>query len=258
MAGRKRALDGREAELLALFRSGVDMKSIAEKLGVSASTVAVELDRLGARKMIRRDDVLRGFEQMKQHPDFSFILGMIWGVGSLIGDKFVIRHKNRQIIDRIHSLLKLAYVPEPYLVRGRPTIQIRMTHPLFRFLMDAGWIGRKSEGRDIPQCELDMRSFLCGYVRVHHSLNWSRNKVRKIPYLRLRSYGPPAIIEKMSDHLTEWTGVGRKNLHPHSISEKMVTIEYSKRDEVEILCGFLGLQIPEKPTIPEIKEGESI
>jgi hypothetical protein len=222
------------------------MKSIAETLGISASTVAVELDRLGARKMIRREDLLRGFEQMRGHPDFSFVVGMIWGVGSLIGDKFVIRHKNRQIIDRIHSLLKLAYVPEPYLVRGSPTIQIGTTHPFFRFLLDSGWVGRKSSGREMPKCDLDMEAFVSGYIRVHHSLTWSKNRVRKTPYLRLRIFGPPAIIEQISAYLSEWTGVGKKNLHQHSMSDKMVTVEYSIREEVDALCNFVGLRIPER------------
>jgi hypothetical protein len=244
--GRKRALAGRESELLALYQSGIDMPTIAKTLGVSASTVAVELDRLGARKMIRRDDVLRGFEQMKQHPDFFFVLGMIWGVGSLIGDKFVIRHKNRQIIDRIYGVLKYACVSEPYLVRERPTIQIGITHPFFRFLSESGWVGRKSSGREMPKCDLDMEAFVSGYIRVHHSLTWSKNRVRKTPYLRLRIFGPPAIIEQISAYLSEWTGVGKKNLHQHSMSDKMVTVEYSIREEVDDLCNFLGLRIPEK------------
>jgi len=222
------------------------MPTIAKTFGVSASTVAVELDRLGARKMIRREDIRRGFEQARQHPDFAFVVGMIWGVGSLIGDKFVIRHKNREIIDRIYSLLKLAYVPEPYLVRGRPTIQIGTTHPFFQFLSDSGWTGRKSSGRGMPTCEFDAELFVCGYVLVHHSLTWSRNRRRKILYLRLRIYGSVAIMEYIESHLSEWTGVGRKKLQPHTGSEKMVTIEYTMREEVEILCRFLGLRIPEK------------
>jgi hypothetical protein len=222
------------------------MKSIAARLGVSASTVGVELDRLGARKQIRREDVLRGFEQMRGHPDFSFVVGMIWAVGSDLGEKFVIRHKNRQIIDRIHDVLKVAYIPEPYVLAGRYCIQIGITHPFMRFLRDAGWTGRKSAGRDMPTCDLDTEAFVCGYVLVHHSLTWSRNRRRKIPYLRLRIYGSVAIMEYIESHLSEWTGVGRKKLQPHTGSEKMVTIEYTMREEVEILCRFLGLRIPER------------
>ena len=246
MTGRKRALAGRETELLALYQSGMDMRSIAKALGVSASTVSVELDRLGARKRIRTEDISAGFERMRQHPDFAFVVGMIWGVGSLIGDKFVIRHKNREIIDRIHDVLKVAYIPEPYVSAGRYCIQIGITHPFMRFLRDAGWTGRKSAGRGMPTCDFDAEAFVCGYVLVHHSLGWSRNKRRKTPYLRLRIFGPPAIIEQISAYLSEWTGVGKKNLHQHSMSDKMVTVEYSIREEVDALCNFVGLRIPEK------------
>lgn len=244
--GRKRALSGRENELLALYQSGIDMPTIAKTIGVSASTVAAELDRLGARKMIRRENIRRGFEQARQHPDFAFVVGMIWGVGSLIGDKFVIRHKNRHIIDRIYGLLKVAYINEPYMLAGRYCIQIGITHPLIRFLHDAGWTGRKSAGRDMPTCDLDAEAFVSGYVLVHHTLTWSRNKRRKVPYLRLRIYGPIAIMEFIESHLAAWNGVGRKKLQPHTGSDKMVTIEYTMREEVEILCRFLGLRIHEK------------
>lgn len=249
MTGRKRVLAGRETELLALYHSGMDMKDIASQLGVAASTVGIELDRLGARKQIRREDVLRGFEQMRGHPDFSFVVGMIWAVGSFIGDKFLIRHKDRQIIDCIYSLLRIAHVSEPYLLDGRPCIQIGITHPFIHFLRDAGWTGRKSAGRDMPTCDLDAEAFVRGYVLVHHSLTWSRNRRRKVPYLRLRIYGPVAIMEYIESHLSEWTGVGRKKLQPHTGSEKMVTIEYTMREESKFCADSSASEYPDRKSV---------
>lgn len=229
-----------------MFRSGLSLSELANHFEVSASTIALELDRLGERKQVRKSDLDIGFEKMNQHKDFFFVLGMVWGIGTSLGNRFVIRHQSPEFIGKAYDVLRLSHITKPFWNSGKYCIQFSLSHPFAKFLFDSGWIGRKSSGRDLPTCDLDMESFVCGYVYAHHSLKWSKNKRRKQPYLRLRIFGPTLIIEEISSSLSEWTGVGQKNLYSHTGSDKMVTIEYTMREEVDILCTFLGLKIQNK------------
>lgn len=101
MAGKKRALEGREKELIQLWETEKDMKKIGRILGVSASTVSLELDRLGIRERVTREKIERHFEEIKDTDEFFYILGILWAIGTISGDKFLIRHRQREVIDEI-------------------------------------------------------------------------------------------------------------------------------------------------------------
>lgn len=236
MAAKKRALEGREKELIQHWETEKDLKKIGRILGVSASTVNLELDRLGICERVTREKIESHFEEIKDTDEFFYILGILWAIGTVSGDKFLIRHRQREVIDEICRVLK--YIPGPYQVQKRWTCHFKTNHPMYRYLESLGWSGRWNQSRSYPNGDINEDEFIRGYVSQHISIDTAKNKRRNQVYQRIRIFGAENILERINAFFAEKLGTTPKKLQKEGRSEVMRILYYTSKEEVPVIRRF--------------------
>jgi len=236
-------LHGREAELIELFRSGLSLREIARRLGVTQDTISRALNRLGVRRIVpdeEREAKLRGaFEAMRGTPDFDYALGICWGIGSVVGDKFVVRHKERDIPEAVQR--GFALPTKTFEMSGSFRVAVPVSHPAVQYLKSLGWSGRWNHERGMPVGgTFSLYHFFRGYVRVHHSIGLIRRKAGLRE--RLRIFGAREIMEALARYLHDEVGVSERPPYPHAQSNAAWTLEYYLESEADAILRYFALR----------------
>lgn len=238
---RKRVLAGKEQELVKLYHAGLSFSEIAKHFSCTESTVRLELDRLGIRKIPTKKSMVEHFEKIRQEPEFFFYLGVIWGLGSMLGEKFVVRYQNKEILDGLAEYMK--YVSGPYQTDEKRekqwAVHFMQGFPMYEYLEMLGWKPRLDRDRDYPNRDINNDEFIRGFVRVHHTLDKKKQKGKDVD--RLRIYGGEKILRKIDDFFVEHLGTTPIKVQKHSQSDVCHILYYQSKKEVPILRRFLGI-----------------
>lgn len=238
---RKRALLGKEKELIELYQAGWPFKKIADHFGCTESTVRLELDRLGVREIPSRQKMIKHFQKIQHEDEFFFYLGVIWGLGSMLGEKLAVRTKQKDLLLNMANYMK--YVSGPYQAsKEKPDqwqIHFRLGHPIYECLESLGWQPRSEKDRDYPDGDVNDDEFIRGFVRVHHSLDKIKLKGKYAD--RLRIYGGEKILRKIDDFFVDHLGTTPKKVQRHGRSDVCHILYYQSKREIPILRQFLGI-----------------
>lgn len=238
--GRPRKLAGKEDDLRRLYHQNLTLIDIAKILGVSVDTIKVELDRLGLRSYPRKTHALKRHLSIraKRHDDYSYTIGIIWGMGAVSEDSFLIRHKKRDILDSIAQLVH----SRPYHLAAEDQwcLKIPLSHPLYKDLLDMGWQPRWESERIFPVGDINLDEFVRGYVSVHSTFDalTIKGKTKE----RLRIYGAKRVLEGINKHFEAVLGTGLKSIQPHKQSDVCHILYYQGKAELALIKVFLGMQ----------------
>jgi hypothetical protein len=171
----------------------------------------------------------------------GFSLGLIWGLGSVNGDRFRIRHKDYNIIKRLAD--ELGRKPYPLHQPGKEqwAAHVPVSHPLYAYLVSLGWASRWNVDRPYPAGDIDHGEFIRGFVSVHHTLSKTKLGRSKALFPRLRIYGSKTILEAIDRHFVASLGTTPKTVQKHGRSEICHILYYQSKKEVPVLLNFLGL-----------------
>lgn len=172
---------------------------------------------------------------------FSEALGMVWGFGSINEISFLLRHRDKSLIERFCSLVQ--YTGEPFEIetpKGKVqwAAAINRSSQFVRQIESYGYrnIAHQDE-RPMPQGIYDKAVFLQAYAQLHYFHDTVRDQGLIKP--RIRFNGSTAILENLNRFLYEELGCSLKKIQNHKISNKTKLLYYQSNKEVPKVLQWL-------------------
>mgnify|MGYP000966075934 CR=1 FL=1 len=111
----------------------------------------------------------------------NYVLGIIFGIGSITEGRLIFRHKDRYFLEQIQAFCSNTIYKQEK--KGKPQYVLKTRVFNIDELKQYGWEERNAEQRNIPILE-DYSDFLRAYVELHGSFDYStrymsRNKREK-------------------------------------------------------------------------------
>lgn len=172
-----------------------------------------------------------------------YYIGMIWALGSLNSENFLIRHSDERAMIQILEYINSAYTTPKYslvaIEAANKTYfqtKVHLFNPKIFFIWNhLGFVGRQNEERGIPK-EIpseQIYSFLVGYAQVGH---WSYE------IKRLRFYGNEAILTLYNNHISEIFGRKLMKLQKHKQSD-IVKILYYQGNGINEIAEYFDIKL---------------
>lgn len=120
----------------------------------------------------------------------DWIIGFIWGVGTIAGSYLRIRYNNRILLQAILDIYDSKCRPHN-LANGKTAILLPLDHVLTKRLFSLGWTGRKNPNRQFPVGEINEREFINGYCYTKMTVD----------NYRIRIYGSKGIVSSIDNYL---------------------------------------------------------
>ena len=202
-------------------------RELAQMYGVSLSTV------YRWKRVVKDGDHLRLQRDLKID---GRILGILWALGRDDGTYFLIRYKERSLLEEICKYSGLS--KQIITGRSQTNIQYRLKltndirkNILYALIKRHGWSPRNADIRQYPIGDIDHMEFILAYVQIHSTLEFPKGRSR------LRIYGNKLMMEEMNDIIPRVFSVARKT--PQRIADKTYALCYQRESEIsELLPGF--------------------
>ncbi|GIX59446.1 hypothetical protein BK744_09530 [Bacillus thuringiensis serovar zhaodongensis] len=241
----RRLLADKTEELLALWDEYGNYAQVAKHLQVTKQTVMNELKRLDEyTPNCKWEQVRSEFNQIKDTKEFYYVLGIIWGNGTLSQyeqkqmNSFIYKNKNKEVVNYIASI-----IPHTRVI----TLKINdedvwlcsytKSHPFYNYLLSLGWTGNRSEIRMFPLGEIDELEFTRGYVSVHHTLDARIQKNKRFP--RLRIFGAEPILQRINQILHSRLNTSLKTVYTRENTNRGAILTYYSKYEIPLILNFL-------------------
>jgi len=198
------------------------LKYIAKKYNISISTASKW------RKAIRNN------EKEKIQRDFcinSRMLGIFWAIGRDDGENFILRHRNKEIIEEVRDHFDIDN--QIIEAESRTGVQHRLKltgdirENIIKALKKHDWAPRNADIRPYPKGAINHETFIKTYIELHSSLDYPKNRPR------LRVYGNKALITEMNNIIPRIFDVRPKT--PQKITKKTYCLYYQRKTEIEQL-----------------------
>lgn len=159
------------------------------------------------------------------------ILGILWALGRDDGTRFVLRYREKRILEELRDFFKLQ--ANLITAKSYTDVQYRLyiTGDARKVILDRlhslGWTERNAEVRRYPDGEIDHAKFIRAYVQIHSSLDFPRGRPR------LRIYGNKSFIFTLNEVASRVFGIGLKT--PQLVKGKTYCLYYQQKDEISLL-----------------------
>jgi hypothetical protein len=118
----------------------------------------------------------------------SRILGILWALGRDDGKNFILRYKNKDIIEEVKTYFKL----NNNIIVGKSNTNIQYKLKItgnnrikiLNILKQYGWTERNADIREYPKRNIDHKIFIQTYIEIHSCLDFPFNN-----RIRLRVFG---------------------------------------------------------------------
>lgn len=128
----------------------------------------------------------------------DWILGFVWGVGTISDSRLYIRYKDETLLENIAISLGIKGRPF-HPTEGKTGLRMQLNDPFAQKLLSLGWSGRMDADRKYPVGDFDEIEFIRGYCHTKSTVD-TINTHRKNGFaiiLRLRIYGSLNIVESI-------------------------------------------------------------
>ncbi|MGX5634128.1 hypothetical protein [Bacillus thuringiensis] len=186
------------------------------------------------------------FESFVKSDEFSKVLGIVWKYGSEKRDGFLIRHKNREIIDNFSSLIRGVTPVKSLFRKDKDFVEwycnISLNHPFLLKIKQMGWKPRIEEERTYPKGEFNHEIFIKTYILMRHDVGTIRKKNKKGAVAicaRLRIHGSTDMLQHINQHLHNKLGVSFKKLQTDEKVERAKILCYQSKKEIPVILKYI-------------------
>lgn len=171
----------------------------------------------------------------------NYILGIMFGIGSIAEGRIIFRHKDRYFLEQIQIACgNTMYKQEK---KGKPQYVLKTREFDIDELKQYGWEERNAEQRNIPTMD-DYSDFLRAYIELHGSFDYStrymrKDKKEKYKGLRLRIYGNYIIINSINNILHRYVKVNSKTPQLN-MNGKTATLYYTSFKEIDTIVNYIS------------------
>lgn len=175
----------------------------------------------------------------------TYQLGILWGCGSYVEGKIVLRHKERYFLEQIQPIVG----NQIYRQNGRTADQYVLK---FRYdiseLEAIRYTRRNDSIRILPECA-DVY-FLQAYLELHGRFDlqtaYSGSKTRRRKYYkkRLRVFGNYYILQGINVLLAQYCGCTEKTIQKIKASDKTCYLAYINQTEIADIIQTFGRNNP--------------
>lgn len=155
----------------------------------------------------------------------QYVLGIIWSVSSLCGEKQTFRHKDKYFTEILQNI----FGGNIYCQKARTNMQyvLKLSAPqsitLLAELKELGYTHRNSDSRRLP-IGAD-REFIKAYLELHSGVDSHKGKAR------LRIYGNAVLIEEFNHLISSVLDICSKK--PQIITAKTHYLSYASQSEIQ-------------------------
>lgn len=176
--------------------------------------------------------------------DGAFLLGLLWGCVARDKNVYYLRSKSAAALDRIKRELALQGEITVH-ERGEDTFQFMRKADLdmlIEWLQSLGWVELMAQRRTYPESdELDHRGFVGGWCALRGEFKAQLGHGKTVE--RVRIHGNVVFLQKMSQIIAHYTGLGenkphRASGHPNDTTKFLIY----KGSSARLLCRWLGMR----------------
>jgi hypothetical protein len=174
--------------------------------------------------------------------NISEALGIVWGFGSINEKSLLIRHRDKDLIERFCSLVNhTGQILEFETSKGKAQWAVAINR-ISEFVGEIESYGFRNiahlDERTMPQGDYDKATFLYTYAQLHyiHDTVQDRGYERQ----RIRFNGSTVILECLSRFLCEELGCTVKKIQNHKSSDKMKLLYYQSKKEIPKVLQWLN------------------
>lgn len=175
--------------------------------------------------------------------EFSEALGIVWGFGSLNNISLLLRHRDKELIDRFCGLVKIT--GEPFMLNTQKdkiqwAVTVNINSLFVQRILQLGYLNiAHVEERPMPNGDFNLEAFLHTYAQLHYT--YDSRKCSDGPSIRhrIRFYGSTEILQALNDYLHQEFGVSRKTIQNHKASTKMKMLYIQNNKEVPKVLDWL-------------------
>ncbi|MEC0259335.1 hypothetical protein [Paenibacillus lautus] len=176
--------------------------------------------------------------------EFAEALGIVWGFGSLNDTSLLLRHRDKGLIDRFCSLVKITGNIFPLTTQKEKlqwSVTVNISSLFVQRIMSMGYQNiAHIEARPMPSGEFHLPTFLHTYAQLHYT--YDSRKCSDGPWIRhrIRFYGSTEILRALNDYLNQEFAVSRKTIQNHKSSNKMKMLYIQNNKEVPKVLEWLN------------------
>lgn len=182
----------------------------------------------------------------------DWIIGFVWGVGTISGSRLYIRYHDEELLLRITESINTKARPY-HPTEGKTAIRFNLNHPFSQRLLSLGWSGRFDKDRKYPQGEFNELEFIQGYCYTKSTIGLWHGKNRRgerIKGPRLRVFGSCDIVFNIDQYFVNTLQTSPKKSHIHKgrtqdgYSGECYCVQYASKKEVPLILKLIERMTP--------------
>jgi len=170
----------------------------------------------------------------------DWIVGFVWGVGTIIKLDFYIRHPNEVLLMQMAENIGAQPIIH-HSKRIKTSLSVPLSNILPQTLFQLGWTGRLDKSRKYPQGNINELDFIRGYCYTKSTKDvWhcKNRRGEKITTDRLRIWGSSDIVANIDRYLVENLETTPKKPYPYrnktqdGYQGECYSVQYQSKKEV--------------------------
>lgn len=178
----------------------------------------------------------------------DWIIGFIWGNGSIVNRSLRLRYHDEKLLDLIVRYLQLQNTPYRS-SKGTFILHIPGSHEITQTALRLGYWGKRNPSRQYPWGNIDQLEFIRGYcyTKAHVRTKMYKSRKGKIYFTPLLViYGKEEIVKEIDSFFVSSLSTSYKKTYrniSHTSGREYYAVFYSSTREVPDIVGLIDTNL---------------